>query len=139
MSFQEKSSALMLAVIVVVYGWYFAKILSWALETPVGEIEYQKPMLVTVGALILLAIAGHVAIALAPSYEGDRSDERDKIVDLKGEWIGGFVLGSGVLVGLGLAMGEFEHFWIANTLLAGLVLSEVVTSIAKAVYYRQTF
>lgn len=137
MTFQEKSTALMLAILVVVYGWYFATVMTQVADTSVSDIAYQPLMFVTVGALVVLAIIGHLLIVATPPYEGDQSDERDKLIDLKGEWIGGFALGTGTLVGLFLAMAEFETFWIANALLAGLVLSEVVTSVAKLIYYRR--
>lgn len=137
MSFQEKSTALMLGLIVIVYGWYFATVASQVGETPVADIDYQPLMLGTVAALVVLAIVGHILITAVPSYEGDETDERDRIIDLKGEGIGGYVLATGTLVGLFLAMAEYEPFWIANALLAGLVLSEIVTSASKLVYYRR--
>lgn len=37
-----------------------------------------------------------------------------------------------------MAMAEFDPFWIANTLLAALVVSEMVTAVAKLVYYRRS-
>lgn len=137
MSFQEKSTALMLGVVVVVYGWYFATIIGRLADTPVEQIDYQPVMLVTVGALVVLAIVGHVLIVMSPGYEGDRSDERDRLIDMRGEWIGGFVLATGALLGLFLAMAEYEPFWIANALLAGLVLSEMVSGVAKLMFYRR--
>lgn len=137
MSFQEKSTALMLGIVVLVYAWYFATILGRIADAPVEQISYQPVMLVTVGALVVLAIVGHILIVLSPGYEGDRSDERDRLIDIRGEWIGGFVLGVGTLTGLLLAMAELETFWIANALLAGLVLSEIVSGVAKLVLYRR--
>lgn len=137
MSFQEKSTTLMLAILVVVYGWYFTVIIDMAQSSPIAEISYQPLMLVTMGALGVLAVIGHIFLAVVPPHDGGISDERDRQVDLKGEWIGGFVLGTAAVTGLFLAMAEVESFWVANTLLAGLVLSEVVTSVAKLVYYRR--
>jgi hypothetical protein len=88
-------------------------------------------MLVTVGALVVLAVVGHILIAVVPPYEGDETDERDRIVNLRGEWVEGFVLATGTLVGLFLAMAEYEAFWTANVLLAGLVLAEVATAASR--------
>jgi hypothetical protein len=136
-SFQEKSTALMLGLLVVVYGWYFAVVGSRALAIPVAEVEYRAMMLVTVVALVAVAIVGHVLIAVLAPREADVTDERDRLVDLRGEWIGGFVLGTGTLAGLLLAMAEADTFWIANVLLAGMVLSEIVTSVARLVFYRR--
>ena len=43
------------------------------------------------------------------------------------------------LVGLGMAMYEMAHFWIANTLLLGLVMAELVGGCAKLYLYRRGF
>lgn len=136
MSFQEKSTALMLVVMVGVYGWYFAVVGSQLDDPAMRAAGYKGLMLFTVLALVALAIVGHVVIALVPPRTGDESDERDRIIDLRGEWIGGYVLGTGALAGLFLAMAEFDQFWIANAILLAMVLSEVVTGAAKLVLYR---
>jgi len=47
------------------------------------------------------------------------------------------VAAGAALAGLALAMLEVEHFWIANAILAGLVLSEVVSGVTKVVLYRR--
>jgi hypothetical protein len=138
MSFQGKSTALMLAIVVGVYGWYFITVARWASDTPVAEIAYQPLMLVTVLALIVLAVGGHILLAVIPPYRGRQQDERDKLIEVKGESIGGIVLGTGAVGGIFLAMAEFDYFWIANTILLGLVLSEVVAGAAKLIYYRRT-
>ena len=137
MSFQEKSTALMLVIMLVVYGAYFATIASRLGDTAVDQIPYQAWMLVTVVILVVLAIVGHIVVAVLPSYDGDESDERDRLVDLRGESFGGFVLGVGALGALLLAMAEFDHFWIANAILLALVLSEIVASVAKLALYRR--
>ncbi len=137
MSSEEKSTALMLGVLVAVYGWYFVVVGRRLGELSVSEIPYRGPMLATVIAVIVLAVIGHILLAVTAPREAGRSDERDRLIDLRGEWIGGFVLGTGTITGLLLAMVEVDFFWIANVLLAGLVLSEVVTSVAKLVFYRR--
>ena len=40
----------------------------------------------------------------------DESDEHDRKIDRFGEYIGGYVLGTGLLIVLGLAMAETEYF-----------------------------
>jgi hypothetical protein len=136
-SFQGKSIALTLAIIVGVYGWYFITVARWASESPVAEIAYQPLMLATVVVLIILAIGGHILLAVIPPYEGRQPDERDRLIEARGESIGGVVLGAGAVGGIFLAMAEFEHFWIANTILLGLVLSEVVAGGTKLLSYRR--
>jgi hypothetical protein len=137
MSFHGKSTALMLAIIIAVYGWYFVTIARWASDTPVTDIAYQPLMLATVVVLVVLAIVGHILLAAIPPYEGRQPDERDRLIEARGELIGGYAIGTGAVGGILLAMAEFDYFWIANTILLGLVLSEVVAGAAKLVYYRR--
>lgn len=139
MSFQEKSTWIMLAVILAVYGWYFAVIGLEIGDIAVAEIAYRPLMLVTVGALVVLAVAAHIVIAVAAPKDADASDERDREINRNGEYVGGYVLGVGALFALGLAMFEVEHFWIANAILAALVLSEIVSGVTKVVQYRRGF
>jgi hypothetical protein len=130
-----------------------------AAGTPVAEIEYQWLLGVSVVVLIATIIGGIIATNVAALVaneigrahdrgEGahaetsaatmvDRSDERDAAIGRIGSQVGGTVLGLAVLVPLGLAMTEREHFWIANSLYAALVLSSLATSAVKLVAYRR--
>lgn len=140
MTFQEKSTALMTAIMAVVYGWYFFLVMSQLNGNGVEGFPYQGyqgPMLVTVIALVVLAVVGHIFLAVLPSYEGDGADERDRVINMRGEYFGGYVLASGAVFVLFLAMVEVAYFWIANTMLAALVLSEIVTGIVKLMSYRR--
>jgi hypothetical protein len=94
------------------------------------------------------AVAGEIAArgggapqrtaAADPDVMGiGRRDERDIGIDRFGGYVGGFVLGVCMLVPLALAMLESDHFWIANTLYAGLVASALVASGVKLVAYRR--
>lgn len=141
MSFQEKSAWIMLALVALVYGWYFAVVFDVAAsqEAVVRDIAYRGMMLVTVVVLTVSAAVSHIVIAVASPREADKTDERDKEINRHGEYIGGFVLGVGALVALGLAMFEVDHFWIANAILAGLVLSELVSGVTNIVLYRRGF
>ena len=139
MSFQEKSSWVMLVTVALVYGAYFAIVASEVDPADVADVNYQPLMLVTVVVLVIVAIIAHAVIAAANPREADASDERDKEINRYGEYIGGYALAVGTLVGLGLAMAEAEPFWIANVLLLGLVVSELVAGVTKVVLYRRGF
>jgi hypothetical protein len=137
-SFQEKSTWVMLLLVTLVYGTYFVVVMGDVAAMPeVREIAYRGMMLATVVILTVLAAGTHIVLAIASPREADKTDERDREVNRFGEYVGGFVLVVGVLIGLGLAMFEIDHFWIANALLAGLVLSEVVAGLTKVVLYRR--
>ncbi|MDJ0663157.1 MAG: hypothetical protein QNJ75_01270 [Acidimicrobiia bacterium] len=136
MTFQEKSAWIMGAVLAVVYGWYFVSI-AGEISGDVAEISYQGMMLATVVAVVVLAAAAHVLVAIAGPKDADRSDERDKEITRHGEYIGQFALAAGALVALALAMTEADHFWIANVILAGLVLAELTSVGTRIVLYRR--
>ena len=137
MSFQEKSTWVMLTTMTVVYGWYFVSMASRLGNESAGEIDYQASMLVTVLAVVGLAVALFIVLAIANPEASDMSDERDREINRFGEYVGGYVLAVGALAGLGLAMAEVEHFWVANALLAGLVVSEITSGVTKVILYRR--
>ncbi|QNL19383.1 hypothetical protein HXX25_08685 [Hyphobacterium sp. CCMP332] len=143
MSFQEKSNALMLGAIVLVYGGYFALVLGspvmtdGELNTEIGLLMSNGLILVTVGALVTIAIFGHIVIALLNHKEAGSEDERDKLIEMRGDQRGGFVMGVFAVCAMGLAMIATPHFWIVNTILGGLVAAEIVKAVSKLIDYRR--
>jgi hypothetical protein len=164
MSFEERQTWIEAAVMTAVPGWYFVITLTQVPDTPVSEIEYQWPLIwsfvVAVAAIVALIIAGTVGTIIIATVRSaidtrrrgeeasvevreadvgraDRRDERDASIDRFGGYVGGFVLGVGVLLPLGLAMAERQTFWIANSLYGALVLSALASSAAKIVAYRR--
>ena len=139
MSFEEKGSWVQAVIVVLVPGIYFATILGQVRDTTVTEIDYQGPMLASIGVAIALLIVSYIAIAIASPKEADKSDERDQQINRYGEYIGGLVLYGGALVALGMALAELDYFWIANLIYSILVLAGLTTSVVKIVAYRQGF
>ena len=137
MSFQEKSAIAMTGALALVYGAYFAIVGRCLTVTPADEIVYQPLLIIAIVPLVVLAVVSHVAIALANPKEADAYDERDRLIALRSERVGGYVLAVGVFGGLVLAMAEFPPFYIAHTLLLALVLAELVEGAIKIVLYRR--
>ena len=137
MTFQEKSAIAMTGVLLLVYGTYFTIVGKWLATSPPDEIRYQPLMIVAIIPLAILAAVSHIVIALMNPKEAEAYDERDRLIALRGERIGGYVLGVVVFVGLVLAMGEVHHFYIANGLLLGWVLAEIIDNASKVVLYRR--
>jgi hypothetical protein len=158
MTFDERRTWIEAVITVIVPGWYFLSILPTTSSTPVDAIDYQwllgLSVLVLIATIIGGIIATNVAALVANEVAGargdpahvetsaaeaalDRSDERDAAIGRIGAHVGGVVLGLAVLVPLGLAMAEREHFWIANSLYAALVLSSLASSAVKLVAYRR--
>jgi hypothetical protein len=80
-----------------------------------------------------------IVLAVVDRRQADDEDERDRLIERRGDQVGGYVLAVAALVGMGLAMVEGAYFWIANALLAGLVLSELVKGIVMLSAYRRGF
>lgn len=140
MSFEEKSTWVMLLTVTGVYSWYFLTILpAWSAAGEAAVADYRALMLGTVLVLVVVAIVAHIVIAVAAPDESDLIDERDRSIDRYGEYIGGYLAGAAALTGMGMAMYELPHFLIANVILLGLVISEIVTGLVKIYCYRRGF
>jgi len=142
MSFHEKSNIAMLVLTGGVYAWYFgssADVLFGGAESPeLALVVTNAKMLVTVAAIIIASIIAHIAIAIAaPSEANENADERDKLVEMRGDQRGGFVMAVFALMGMGAAMIAQPYYLIANLILAGLVASELVKGVSKLIDYRK--
>ncbi|MED5549174.1 MAG: hypothetical protein VX529_07405 [Pseudomonadota bacterium] len=141
MSFHEKSNAAMLLILLAVYGWYFATSAGAILgglppETALAVTNVK--MILTVVVVVVLSIAAHIAIAIAaPSEADDTADERDKLIEMRGDQRGGVVLGVFAVMAMGLAMLNFPAYMFANTILAGLVAGSVVAGLSRLIDYRR--
>jgi heme/copper-type cytochrome/quinol oxidase subunit 2 len=139
MSFKAKTTAVTLVVMTIVYGWYFLQVLLWASTTPVEEVFYQGVLFAMVVVLVILFVVGMIVLAVVDHREADEEDERDRLIEMRGDQVGNYTLAVAVFVAMGLAMTEVAYFWIANALLAGLVLSELAKGAVMLVAYRRGF
>ena len=143
MSFQEKSNVLMLGAIVLVYGVYFALVFGGPLvsggeiNTDIGLLMSNGLVIASIPALIAISVFGHAAIALLSPKEAGRQDERDALIEMRGDQRGGFVMAFCAVCAMGLAMIAAAHFWIVNLILAGLVLGEIVKAVSRLIDYRR--
>jgi len=146
MSFREKSlwaTLISLVVVTLVYlPLYFghAGILGEAAAAGWGA---RVPMYFAFGTavalLVVLLIVAHAVIAIRNVGEAnDAEDERDRLIGLRGERIGGLVLGAGVLlIATVAAFDVTDTFVIAHLLLALMVLSEVASHTVQLYHHRQ--
>lgn len=139
MSFEEKGNWLYAVLAVVVPSIYFATILSQLPTTPVAEIAYQQSLLAVVGATVVLAIVGMIVIGMASPEDAAKADQRDREINRHGEYVGGIVLATGMIVPFGLALGEFHQFWIANAMYVAFVMGTLSATVVKLVAYRRGF
>ena len=82
-------------------------------------------------------MVSHAALAVLNPKEAGQHDERDRLIALRGERVGGYVLAVGVFAGLVLAMAEAGSFWIAHALLLAWVLAELTDGAVQIVLYRR--
>lgn len=137
MSFHARSTALALVAYVVVTIGYVILLVQAAADTAIEDIDYQGLLIGLVVTFVIIAIVGNIILASSNIAESDAVDERDKLIELKGERYGGWALSVGALAALALAMTDQATFWIAQVILAGLVLSEITSSASQLVMYRR--
>lgn len=150
MSFEEKVTWVSAVVSAAVAAVYCAIVLRQLGDVPVAEIAYRRPMLITVGAMVVLTIVGAIVMAIGTAVSAeitgngsvkdiDRKDERDVQIGRRGLRAGYYVLAFGALGVMGLTMLEQDYFWIANALYLTFVVSGLVTSAVKLIAYRRGF
>ncbi len=147
-AFEEKSAWAVLGSTVLVWGAYF--IAAVALPAP-PEARPFPLFFFFIGAVIaqvIILTAAHIAFAI--HARPDAADERDRLIDLKSDRNGGWVLNFGaMLVALALVWGgTFDRLpfppWsmpapyiFGNLLVLVFVLATVVKHVTQIAYYRR--
>jgi hypothetical protein len=150
MPFEEKLTWVSVVVSVLVSAWYASVVLPQIGSGQVNAIAYQVPMLIAMGAMIVMTIVGTILMSIGTAVTAeitgsgsaddiDRKDERDVSIARRGDLIGYYVSSVGVLGALALTMLRSDHFWIANTILLTFVVASLVSSAVKIVIYRRGF
>ena len=150
MSFEEKLTWVNAVVSVVVAGVYGALVFGQLGDVPADEIAYQRPMLIAIAALVVLTIVGAILMAIGTAVsveitgngsvdDIDRKDERDVEIGRRGMRAGYVVSSAGAVGVLGLAMLEYDYFWIANALFLAFVVAGLVSSVVRLIAYRRGF
>ena len=139
MAFEEKSAWISAVFSVGAYAVYLIIVLGRAEITALAEVSYVSTLLWIIGASIGAVIAAHILVAVASPKDADKKDQRDREINRFGEYIGHFPFGIGGVAALGMSMAELDHFWIANVIYLGFVLSTLVGSATKIVAYRRGF
>jgi 4-hydroxybenzoate polyprenyltransferase len=132
LSFQEKSLWLMLIGLAVAFCLYFASAL------PVQSENVLPHQIVTFAALVVLLVVsqvvGHIVLAAFDRRHG--TDERDRLIRLKGSRNGAYVLAAGVFVSICLALWIEGNFIFTHVLLAFWVAAQLIEIGSQLVLYR---
>ncbi len=147
-NFHEKSAWAVLISTVVIYGAYFVAVFAM----PAAEVGAPITLFfLLVGAVVAQIIAltvSHILFAVREAPEAE--DERDRLIDLKSDRVGAWVLAAGaMLIVLALIAGgtigaASDSSWnipgpfiMGNLLLLVFVLSEIVKRVSQVVHYRK--
>lgn len=139
MSAEEKHAWIAALVAVGGYAAYLTIILGRVDGTPLADVPYVSTLLWTVGAAIVATIVLHILVAIVSPKDADKKDQRDKEIYRFGEYIGQSFVVIGGVAALGMSLLELDHFWIANVIYLGFVLSAILGSVAKIAAYRWGF
>lgn len=136
-SFQEKSLWLMLAGLVGCFGFYFY--VAWATLSLVNSsnvLPHHVALFgVTIVLLVVFQIIGHILIAVFDRRS--ETDERDRLIGLKGTRNAAYVLAAGVFLALCAALITRGNFVFIHVLLASWVLAQMVEIVTQLVLYRR--
>ena len=139
MTFEEKNTWFNALVTVTSFIIYSFVIIGRANNIPLQEVAYVIPMLWAIGGAIAASIGGHILIACIWSEDCDKKDVRDRETGRFGEYVGQSFGIFGTLAALILSMAKAYHFWIANAIFLGCVLSTLLGSATKIIVYRRGF
>jgi hypothetical protein len=133
LSFQEKSLWLMFVSLVGVFGFYFVTVLP----ANGADVMPHQMVLFTVAVvmLVILQIAGHIVIAIVD--RNTETDERDRLIGLKGTRNAAYVLATGVFLALCAAMVTDGNFLFTHLLLGFWVLAQLVEIGSQLFLYKQ--
>lgn len=137
MTFQEKSTLTMTGILVVVFGWYFTLVMGPVAGSPGREFAYTALMIVASVVVAVLAAVSHIVLAIVFRSQANAYDERDRLIVLRSTEIAAYILAAGVFTGIGLAIVQVDRFWIAQALIAALVIAEITDGVVKLILYRR--
>jgi hypothetical protein len=133
LTFQEKSLWVLFLGLLGVYGYYF----SMVLPSDAVDVMPQHMVLfaAAVAYLVSSQVVGHILIAIVDPR--DETDERDRIIELKGTRAGSWVLVVGVFASLCVAVQTQGNFLFTHVLLGSWVLSQLVETGSQLYLYRR--
>jgi hypothetical protein len=136
-SFEEQSVWIQLGSLLLALGGYFVVAWQMASRGVTALPAYAPVFAVAVVLLVVVMIAGYVAVAIASRPDG--RDERDQLIEWRAESQSGWLVGAGVVTGITGMILSVPDVWIAHLLLMSLFLSEVLKLVLQLIAYRRGF
>lgn len=132
LSFREKSLWLMLASLAGGFALYAASV--WTADVPNVLPQHVAAFAAMVVLLVVVQVVGHAAIALLDRRT--ETDERDRLIELKGTRVGAYVLATGVFLALCVALMTQGNFVFTHVLLAFWVFAQLADIVTQLVLQR---
>ena len=139
MAFLEKSNWVVVVVAVPTLLVYAVLVLPQVLSKPIAEVSWVQPMIFAIVGFVVANVLGNVVAAASNPSEADKNDERDREIDHVGERVGNWLIITGSIAALVLAMTGADHFWIANAIFLGGIAGALLSSVTKIAAYRGAF
>jgi len=122
LSFQEKSSWVMFVGLIAAFGFYFMTVLP---IRGVNVMPHQVMLFIlAIALLVITQILGQAIIAIRDRRT--EVDERARLIELKGNRNGSYVLATGVFFALSAAVFTEGNFLFTHLLLGFWVLAQLV-------------
>ncbi len=115
---------------------YLAILVPRKIGAPASEVSYVAPLLWVFGCGMVVGFGTALAVRLAAPKDSKVRDERDKEIELIGQYVGSGFVTIGAMAALVLSILEVDHFWVSNSLFVGFLFAAVLSSFAKAAAYR---
>ncbi len=138
-TFREKSIVVQIAMILAVYGFFGVRL--WGFwdqpsmsSAAAGSIVFVVTLIAITICMIIIGIASHVALVLYARSE--TSDERDRVIGLRGSRNAYGVLVVGIWCVLYLAIADIPHGALLYAIMGVFALAELVRLGSQLVYYR---
>jgi hypothetical protein len=136
-AFHEKSAWIMSAALLVGGIFYFGIVAR--ISSSIGQLV--PPIFPLVGVytaiLVVIAIAGHVVIALLTPKEANAPlDERERLLTVRAGHYSGLVFGAGVIMSLGLYLVSYDGNLLFYCVFGSLMISQLVEYGLQIVLYR---
>ncbi len=120
-----RTIALLSVGLLAVFGWHFATVLGFFGNAPETRFDFFIRLgVIMIGFLVVSAIAA--AVTARHKENAIMPDEREAIIVLKVERLGGLALYAGLLIVLWFAFSPMTPMQIANAILAVVCASEFI-------------
>ena len=132
MAFREKTAWVTLLSYLGVYGYYFWTVFRAGPDHPFGA-----RLIGVIALLVLIIVVCNIALAIwKPEEARLAEDERERLIGLKATAVAFHVASAGAITAAGAVAVGLPSFYVANGLLAMVVLAEIVRQGLVVVRYR---